>query len=225
MAYSNELWGGPSATYKYLTDSSTDWGQQLQGTKKYLDQRGVKDCWFAYFVEPAIHFSSYGIPCKVLPTPDSGFFGEPIDAPPATIQGPVLISASDLTGYEFGSNLLNPYRDFQKLRPTAVIEHGVFVFDGTFNVRLASALGHVQNARRLSGRQQFDQALSEAQAAVTLAPDALSSQMVLGDMLTAMHRNDEARSAYEKALIIAKTMEPSAQEIWVADIQKKLASK
>jgi hypothetical protein len=40
-----------------------------------------------------------------------------------------------------------------------------------------------------------------------------------------MHRNDEARSAYEKALIIAKTMEPSAQEIWVADIQKKLASK
>jgi 4-amino-4-deoxy-L-arabinose transferase-like glycosyltransferase len=225
MAYSNELWGGPSATYKYLTDSSTDWGQQLQGTKKYLDQRGVKDCWFAYFVEPAIHFSSYGIPCKVLPTPDSGFFGEPIDAPPATIQGPVLISASDLTGYEFGSNLLNPYRDFQKLRPTAVIEHGVFVFDGTFNVRLASALGHVQNARRLSGRQQFDQALSEAQAAVTLAPDALSSQMVLGDMLTAMHRNDEARSAYEKALIMAKTMEPSAQEIWVADIQKKLASK
>jgi Flp pilus assembly protein TadD len=92
-------------------------------------------------------------------------------------------------------------------------------------VRLASALGHVQNARRLSGRQQFDQALSEAQAAVTLAPDALSSQMVLGDMLTAMHRNDEARSAYEKALIMAKTMEPSAQEIWAADIQKKLASK
>ena len=30
MAYSNELWGGPSATYKHLTDSNTDWGQQLK---------------------------------------------------------------------------------------------------------------------------------------------------------------------------------------------------
>lgn len=86
MAYSNELWGGPSATYKYLTDSNTDWGQQLKGTKKYLDQRGVKRCWFAYFVEPAIQFSSYGIPCKPLPTPDSNWFGEEIDTPP-TIEG------------------------------------------------------------------------------------------------------------------------------------------
>ena len=131
MAYSNELWGGPSATYKYVTDSSTDWGQQLIGTKKYLDQRGVKECWFAYFVEPAIQFKSYGIPCKPIPTPDAGFFGMQIDTPP-TITGPVLISASDLTGYEYGSNVLNPYRDFQKLRPTAFIEQGIFVFDGKF---------------------------------------------------------------------------------------------
>lgn len=224
MAYSNEMWGGPSATYKYVTDSSTDWGQQLKGTKKYLDQRGVKDCWFAYFVEPAIHYSAYGIPCKPIPTPDSGFFDEQIDTPP-TIVGPVLISASDLTGYEYGSNVLNPYRDFQKLRPTAVIEHGVFVFDGIFNVPMASALGHVQKARRLLGGQQFDQALTEAQAAVALAPDAMQSQMVLGDVLTAMHRGDEARSAYQKAFVIARTMEPSAQEIWVADIQKKLGVK
>jgi Dolichyl-phosphate-mannose-protein mannosyltransferase len=224
MAYANEVWGGPSATYKYLTDSSTDWGQQLKGTKKYLDERGVKDCWFAYFVEPAIQFKSYGIPCKPIPTPDAGFFGEQIDTPP-TIQGRVLISASDLTGYEYGSNVLNPYRAFQKLRPSAVIEHGVFVFDGTFNVPMAAALGHVQRARGLLGSQQLDEALTEAQAAVALAPDAMQSQMVIGDVLTAMHRGDVARSAYEKAMVIAKTMEPSAQEIWVADIQKKLNAK
>jgi hypothetical protein len=224
MAYANELWGGPSATYKYLTDSSTDWGQQLIGTKKYLDQRGVKECWFAYFVEPAIQFKSYGIPCKPIPTPDSGFFGEQIDTPP-TIQGPVLISASDLTGYEYGSNVLNPYRDFQKLCPTVVIEHGVFVFDGTFNVPMASALGHAQRARTLLGSQKLDDALVEAQAAVALAPDAMQSQMAMGDVLSAMHRNDEAHAAYEKALVIAKTMEPSAKEIWVVDIQKKLGVK
>ncbi|HSE21834.1 MAG TPA: glycosyltransferase family 39 protein, partial [Pyrinomonadaceae bacterium] len=49
LAYSNELWGGPSKTYKYLTDSNVDWAQQLKATKQYLDQRGVRDCWFVYF--------------------------------------------------------------------------------------------------------------------------------------------------------------------------------
>lgn len=224
MAYSNELWGGPPATYKYLTDSNTDWGQQLKGTKEYLDRRGVKNCWFAYFVEPAIQFSSYGIPCKPLPTPDTNWFGEQIDTPP-TIEGPVLISAGDLSGYELGSNVLNPYRDFQSLHPTAVIEHGVFVFDGTFNVPLASALGHVQRASRLRNRGQLEEALAEAQAAVDLAPEAMQPRMMLGNVLTAMNRTGEARLAYEKALEIAKTMEPGAQKDWVGHIQERLASK
>jgi len=224
MAYSNEMWGGPSATYKYLTDSNTDWGQQLKGVKKYLDQRGVQDCWFAYFVESAIHFSSYGIPCKPLPTPDSNWFGDQIDTPP-TISGPVLISASVLTWYEAGSNVLNPYRDFQGLHPTAVIEHGVFIFDGTFSVPLAAALGHVRRARILLEAKQSDEALVEAQSAIALAPEGMQPQMVLGDVLTALHRNSEASNAYGKALSIAQTMEPSAQEKWVADIQRKLAAK
>jgi predicted negative regulator of RcsB-dependent stress response len=53
----------------------------------------------------------------------------------------------------------------------------------------------------------------------------MQSQMAMGDVLSAMHRNDEAHAAYEKALVIAKTMEPSAKEIWVVDIQKKLGVK
>jgi hypothetical protein len=224
MAYSNELWGGPSATYKYLTDSNTDWGQQLIGTKKYLDQRGVKSCWFAYFVDSAIQPSAYGIPCHSLPTADTGWFGLQTDVPPI-IEGPVLISASDLTGYELGSNVLNPYRDFQRLRPTAVIEHGVFVFDGAFHVPLASALGHVQIARALMRRHQLDEALAEAQTAAALAPDAMQPERTLGDVLTAMHRDAEARQAYQKALAIARTMEPSAQESYVPDIQRLLRAR
>ena len=81
LAYSNEFWGGPANTYKYLTDSNTYWGQQLKAVKKYLDSRGVKDCWFAYFVELSIHFSAYGIPCKPLPTADTGWTDSQIDTP------------------------------------------------------------------------------------------------------------------------------------------------
>ena len=224
LAYSNEFWGGPTNTYKYLTDSNTDWGQQLKAVKKYLDSRGVKDCWFAYFVEPSIHFSAYGIPCKPLPTADSGWTRYQIDTP-QTITGPLLISAGTLTGYEWGSNVLNPYRQFQQLKPVAFIQDGVFVYDGTFDMRFASALGHVTRARDLTAAGQLASALVEAQTAVAIDPDELQAQMVLGNTFTALGRPLAAKPAYQQALAIAKTMEPGAEAIWVKTIQKKLAGR
>lgn len=224
LAYSNEFWGGPANTYKYLTDSNTDWGQQLKAVKKYLDNRGVKDCWFAYFVEPSIHFRAYGIPCKPLPTADSGWTDYQIDTP-QTITGTLLISAGTLTGYEWGSNVLNPYRDFQKLKPVAFIQDGVFVYDGTFDMRFASALGHVTRARDLTATGQLASALVEAQTAVAIAPDELEAQMVLGNTFTALGRPLAAKPVYEQALAIAKTMEPSAEAIWVKTIERKLAGR
>ena len=224
IAYSNEFWGGPANTYKYLTDSNTDWGQQLKSVKTYLDQRGVKDCWFAYFVSPFIDYKAYGIPCRPLPTADTVWANDQIDTPP-TITGTVLISASDVTGYEFGSNALNPYSHFEQLQPTAVIRHGVFVYDGTFDTRLASALGHVTRARKLMAAKQLPAALAEAQTAVQVDPDYLQAQMVLGDALAALGKRAEANAAYEKALQIAKMMEPGAEADWVPGIEKKMAAR
>src|SRR5205085_10188567 len=76
LAYANELWGGPSQTYKYLSDSNTDWGQQLKSTKRYLDAHNIKDCYFVYFAQGVVDFRSYGIPCKPLLTADSLWVGE-----------------------------------------------------------------------------------------------------------------------------------------------------
>lgn len=221
IPYSNELWGGPSQTYKYLSDSNVDWGQQMIATKKYVDDHGITNCWFAYFPESGIRFTDFGIPCKTLPTPDSSWFGEQTDVPPV-IDGPVFISASDLAGYELGSNILNPYRSFQRLHPVAFIENGVFVFNGKFEVPLASALGHVQRSQTSLNQQHFEDALTEAQTAVNTAPNDIQPQMMLGDVLTAMHRDAEARPAYEKALAIAQTMEPEARNSWTDKIQHKL---
>lgn len=224
LAYSNELFGGPGNTYKYLTDSNTDWGQQLKGVKTYLDGRGVKECWFAYFAEPVIDYTAYGIPCKPLPTADTGWFHFQLDTP-ERISGTVLISAGALTGFEFGSNWMGPYRDFQKLRPTAVIQHGVFVYDGTFDMRFASALGHVTRATELGAVKQFEAALPEAQAAVRIDPEELQAEMVLGDTLVGLGRGAEARPVYEKALGIARSLEPSAAADWVGTIEGKLGKK
>jgi len=222
MAYANELWGGPANIHKYLTDSTTDWGQQLKAVKRYIDHHGIQQCWFAYTVEPAIPFRAYGIPCKTLPTMDTMWFGLKLDTPPV-IQGPVFISHLSLTFYESGSSLLSPYGEFMKMKPTDVIENGVFVYDGTFQVPKAAAFDRAVKAGDLLEQHQPEQALAEAQSAVALAPDYMLALMALGDAQKAMQKNADARTTFEKALAIAHTMEPTAQEVWTPRVQQKLA--
>src|SRR5260370_15665075 len=204
LAYAHELWGGASPTYKYLTDSNVDWAQQLKATKRYLDKRGVKDCWFVYFGEGVVDTRYYGIPCKPLPTTDSLWVNKPIDAPPA-IDGPLLINAGHLSGFEIGAGPLNPYQHFKHLHPTAVIDYTVFVFHGHFEIPLAAALSHTQKAENLFGEKKLPEALSEAQQAVALAPHAVKPNLVLGDILTSLGHSDQARLFYRKALTLANT--------------------
>lgn len=223
IAYSNELWGGPSQTYKYLTDSNSDWAQQLKSVKKYLDQRGVKDCWFLYFAEGVAEPTYYGIPCKPLPTVSTLWLNDRIDVP-VSINGPVLISASNLSGYEFGPGVLDPYGQFKSLTPTAVIDSGVFVFDGNFELPLAAAISRVQKAQNLAQNKQLAEALQEAQTAVELAPNAIQTNLALGDVLSEMGQLQSSRASYEKALQLAKTVEPEFQIRSVPDIERRLQS-
>jgi len=223
IAYGNELWGGPSQTHKYLTDSNADWAQQLKSVKKYLDARGVKDCWFVYFAAGVVEPGYYGIPCKPLPTINTLWLNEPIDVP-TSIEGPVLISASNLSGLEFGPGALDPYGQFKLLKPTAVIDRGVFVFDGKFDMPLATAISKVQKAQNLAQAKQLDQALQEAQAAVVLAPDSIRTQLALGDILLELGQPQQARVSFEKALELAKTIEPEFQIRSVPDIEQRLQS-
>lgn len=225
IPYANELWGGPSQTYKLLSDSNVDWGQQLMAAKKYLDARGVKNCWFVYFAEGVVDYTYYGIPCKPLPTPDAPWVGEKFFDTPAEVDGPVLISGSNLSGYEYGPAALNPYEQFKHIEPAAVIQSGLFVFDGHFAIAKAAAVGHVQRARDLLESKQLPEALLQAQEAVTLAPNSVSAHVVLGDVQLAMGQKDDARQAYQKALLLAQTVEPEFQVGWVGAIQEKLATK
>jgi tetratricopeptide (TPR) repeat protein len=223
IAYGNELWGGPSQTHKYLTDSNSDWGQQLKSVKQYLDQRAVKECWFLYFAEGVAEPSYYGIPCKPLPTINTLWLNKPIEVP-NSIDGPVLISASNLSGVEFGPGPLDPYGQFKLLKPTAIIDRGVFVFEGKFEVPLVAALSKVQKAYNLAQNKQLDEALKEVQAAVALSPDSIQTRLALGDILLEMGQSQQARECYEKALELAKTIEPEFQIRSVPGIEQKLQS-
>ena len=224
LAYSNEFWGGPSSTYKYLSDSNADWGQQLKATKKYLDSRNVDHCWFAYFADVVVDPAYYGIPCKPLTTIASVWLQPSIDVP-ASVDGPVLISAGVLSGYEFGPGALNPYEQFSKIQPTAVIEHGVFVFDGHFDIPLAAALNHVTQAQLAVQTNQWDRALTEAEAAAALAPNSVPVEAELGEILLRMKRTDDAHQAYQRALTSAQTVHPEFQVGWVPALQRALNEK
>jgi len=222
LAYANELWGGPANTYKYLSDSNVDWGQQLKSVKQYLDQRHVKDCWFAYFADVVADPKYYGIPCKPLTTIASDWLRSSIDVP-ASIDGPVLISAGTLSGYEFGPDELNPYDQFQRLRPTAVIDYGVFVFDGHFDIPLASALNHVTQAQLKQQAGRLDDALADAQTAAQLAPNSVQAQAQLGFLLLKVNRPDEGHQALQRALTLAQTIKPELQNGWtVASVRSAL---
>lgn len=218
--------GGPANTYKLLSDSNSDWGQQLKSTHHYLENRGLKECWFAYFAEGAVDPGYYGIPCKPLPTPASFWFQEEMDVPddvPDAVDGTVLIRVAVFSGFEFGAGALNPYQSFKTLRPTAVIDYGVLVFDGHFQIPLAAALSHAHKSQMRLGKATAGGPGRSTQA-VALVSDGVKPNVVLGDALTAMGQVEWARPYYRKALRLASTVEPEFQVGWVKGLRKKRAT-
>jgi tetratricopeptide (TPR) repeat protein len=219
ISYVNEAFGGPANAYRWVSDSSADWGQQLKPVKRYLDARGVKSCWFAYFSQAAVHMDAYGIPCTPLYTAEV----RSPDTPPA-IDGPVLISAGVLSGFETGVGSLNPYDQFQKLTPSAIIDSGVMVYDGHFEIPLAGALSLDVKAQGLVRQRDVAGALALAQQAQALAPDSAAVNQTLGQMLDANGQIDAANQYYQKALAIATSVQPELQEARIAALQARIKS-
>ncbi len=211
MAYANRAWGGPENAHNLLSDANVDWGQQLYQVKAWQDSHPGQSCWFAYFAYPEIDPAVYGIRCKMLPTADTGWLGGAAIVP-GVINGPVFISAGDLSGCEWPSSRSNPYRSFQDLKPVASIDYGVFVYQGTFTVPQAAVLSRTQNARELLRQHHPHQALTLAREAVAIDPGDLSAETVLADSAMASGNTQEARAALESAIQAAKHLSPEEQD-------------
>jgi hypothetical protein len=146
MAYANEAWGGQKNVHRLLSDSNSDWGQQLKTAAAYLQARNVTDCWMAYTASGVADERYYGVPCRPLPTMvNLWWIPVPMNVPPR-IQGTVLISDDELEGVDLPFGAPNPYAHFKQLKPTAILDGGLLVYDGTFDMSLASRL--VDQARR-----------------------------------------------------------------------------
>jgi hypothetical protein len=69
LAYFNPLTGGPAEGYKHLVDSSLDWGMDLPGLKRWLDEHNPdsrEPVFLAYFGTDSPEY--YGIKSKQLPS-------------------------------------------------------------------------------------------------------------------------------------------------------------
>jgi len=200
------LWGGPENAHRIMADSNVDWGQGLKAMKRYIDQRQIKDCWFADFGSVVADAAYYGIPCKSLPASFANAVRSPMPIIPQQIDGPVFLSSSEISGTIWGSDWDNPYFQFRGMQSSALIANSILVFDGKIDVSAASALTHENLSMRLLRSKQLDEALLEAERAVAIAPNTPGAHTARGNVLTEMNRKSEGQSEFELAQKLGEAM-------------------
>ncbi|WP_152609900.1 hypothetical protein [Geobacter sp. OR-1] len=124
LAYFNEIAGGPGNGYKYLVDGNLDWGQDLPGLKKFMDENGIKRISLSYF--GADSPERYGIKYDWLPS-HYLFNPEPDKEVRVTPDQLVAISATNLQGVYFDDK--NQYKWLLDYKPVAKIGYSIFVYD------------------------------------------------------------------------------------------------
>ncbi|HEY1803908.1 MAG TPA: glycosyltransferase family 39 protein [Terracidiphilus sp.] len=198
LPYSNELFGGPSRTYRVLDDSNLGWRGGLKALHVYLVRHNINQCWLAYDALPDP--ADFQIPCKRLPT----FFTSIADMGqqqpvPAHIDGPVFMTSSQRIGSFFGPGALNPYEPFVASQPSHVIAGEILEYDGSFDVPRIASVSDWIYAAGLLDQHKSALALAAAQQAVALDPDSLVGSEILSYAYAANHQNDAAESAYRTA--------------------------
>lgn len=208
LPYSNEAFGGPSNTYRVLTDANVGWEGGLRTLAAYLNSHHVTQCWFAF--DGPNNPDYYHIPCKPLPSMFAILTGRS-QVVPDRIQGPVYIGSLLLSGFDFGPDEMNPYRQFVNLRPTAVIGGEILEYEGDFRIPEVAAVSHFGKANNLMQQKQFDAALQECKLAEELDPNLIYPHVILSGIYAQKKQQDEAENEYKTALHIYTTVHPDYQ--------------
>ncbi len=220
LAYANEAWGGPSKTHLYLSDSNVDWGQQLKAVRRYLETHPSQPCYFAYFAQGPVDFRDYGINCEVLPTGSAIWTGlETMRFADPSVSGTLLLSDGVMAGADIPGRA-NPYGQFASMRPAAVIDRGVYVYKGQFNLGAAAALEHIRSAQDFAAQHDAAGVVREARIAETLDPDSPEAHALLGDELEAAGDRTAAQTEYSAALH-SPELDPVFQKALVAQLKDK----
>jgi tetratricopeptide (TPR) repeat protein len=210
LSYSNEAWGGPKNTYKFLSDSNAGWGSGLKAVHQYIADHHVTNCWFAY--SSIVPFPYYQVPCRVLPTYMSENNGTETGPIPASVDGTIFLDEAERAGFWWGPGTLNPYQQFVSLPPDDVIAGETLVYHGHFDVPAAAAVSHLHTAEIFLRMGKVEQAMPELQTAMAMDPNAMMPHIDYAIMLAQMQRKDDAKAELQKAMAIAHPHYPEFQE-------------
>lgn len=157
IAYSNEFWGGPANTYKYLADSNVDWGQSMKEAKSYLDLTKPKSCWLIHAYNDMD--SDYAIPCG-----ETSEFK--MDEPPQHFSGTLIVTASALDGVLNYTGGMRTAAMLRNLKPVAKLGgSALFVYEGDFDLSSCLASFHALQATNLFAYDKR-QGMREAEQAI-----------------------------------------------------------
>jgi hypothetical protein len=121
LAFFNVFVGGPSCGDECLVDSNLDWGQDLKGLKRWMDDNQVQHINLCYFGTALPAY--YGIDCTQMP--GSGLLAG--GAPPQ-LPGFVAISATNLRGAYFPEQLRQLYLPLLSMKPVTKIGYSIYVY-------------------------------------------------------------------------------------------------
>lgn len=200
LSYSNEAWGGPEETYRYLSLSNVDWGQGLIEESEYLARSHITNCWITYNATADLNY--YGIPCNRFPY----FLSSKRVATivPRPVEGTLLISATSLSGVGTGPSELNPYGPLWNAKPVANLGGHTLVFKGRFDLPLLSASSHSSVAEVFVLQGRLEEALAEARTGTQMAPERMQGHLTLAEVLVQAKQFSEARSEYREAIRLAE---------------------
>ncbi|HEY6369152.1 MAG TPA: phospholipid carrier-dependent glycosyltransferase [Candidatus Sulfotelmatobacter sp.] len=201
LSYSNEAWGGPHSTYRYLTNSDVDMGGGLIEEREYLERNHITDCWISYFGSADLDY--YSIPCKSfvghLALPQKRFA-----VVPRPVEGTLLISATYFPGVFMGTPELNVFSPLWQVKPVANLGGQTLVFQGRFDLPLLAAASQSRQAEMLAAQGRLEEALAEARAAIEMAPERMQGHLTLAQILAKAKQIPQARVEFQEALRLAE---------------------
>ena len=147
LSYFNEAAGGSEGGARILSDSNLDWGQDLPGLKRFLDENGYEDCYLSYFGngDPV----RYGIRFRYLPGWTYTLPPEWMERSLACHPDPELVAISRFNRH--GVRLPNPdlYDWLDKYPQVASIGGSILVYDLGGD---RSAHDQIARAYKMAGR-------------------------------------------------------------------------
>ena len=170
LSYSNELWGGPSDTYRYLSNSDVDWGQAQKMVRAYVDKTHPANC---FFIRAYNNLNSdYGIRCGGI----SEIQWDQLQTP---FTGTLIAGSSAVDGVGIHGISTEIRRVLKDIKPTVQLGgSAVLVYEGTFDVSPIVSSQLVFRARQ-EGSKDPNLTLKDAQKAAKLDPTNGDAHVVM----------------------------------------------